>query len=104
MIKRWLCFNVKKANKIREGEEHSMFTRGQSSRGRGLNQNVNSTDGHFGKINRGYYKCSSLRGCPARKHVERALDDPTMLIVTYENDHNHAHSTESPAALVLESS
>ncbi|XP_022143033.1 probable WRKY transcription factor 7 isoform X2 [Momordica charantia] len=53
---------------------------------------------------RGYYKCSSLRGCPARKHVERALDDPTMLIVTYENDHNHAHSTESPAALVLESS
>nr|AQX45440.1 WRKY transcription factor 4-like protein [Luffa aegyptiaca] len=53
---------------------------------------------------RGYYKCSSLRGCPARKHVERALDDPTMLIVTYENDHNHAHSTETPAALVLESS
>ncbi|XP_008452579.1 probable WRKY transcription factor 7 isoform X1 [Cucumis melo] len=53
---------------------------------------------------RGYYKCSSLRGCPARKHVERALDDPTMLIVTYENDHNHAHSTETPAPLVLESS
>ncbi|EFJ20540.1 hypothetical protein SELMODRAFT_108669 [Selaginella moellendorffii] len=26
---------------------------------------------------RGYYKCSSLRGCPARKHVERCLDDPT---------------------------
>ncbi|GER29959.1 WRKY protein [Striga asiatica] len=53
---------------------------------------------------RGYYKCSSVRGCPARKHVERALDDPTMLIVTYEGEHNHALSrTESPA-LVLESS
>ncbi|KAL8523076.1 hypothetical protein ACS0TY_013152 [Phlomoides rotata] len=39
---------------------------------------------------RGYYKCSSMRGCPARKHVERCLDDPTMLIVTYEGDHNHA--------------
>ncbi|CAH8382891.1 unnamed protein product [Eruca vesicaria subsp. sativa] len=39
---------------------------------------------------RGYYKCSSLRGCPARKHVERALDDAMMLIVTYEGDHNHA--------------
>jgi hypothetical protein len=53
---------------------------------------------------RGYYKCSSLRGCPARKHVERALDDPTMLIVTYEGDHNHSdHSiTEATAALVLE--
>ncbi|CAJ1929510.1 unnamed protein product [Sphenostylis stenocarpa] len=33
---------------------------------------------------RGYYKCSSVRGCPARKHVERALDDPSMLVVTYE--------------------
>ncbi|KAH7523662.1 hypothetical protein FEM48_Zijuj06G0035700 [Ziziphus jujuba var. spinosa] len=54
---------------------------------------------------RGYYKCSSLRGCPARKHVERALDDPTMLIVTYEGDHNHSHSiTEAAAALILESS
>lgn len=54
---------------------------------------------------RGYYKCSSLRGCPARKHVERALDDPTMLIVTYEGDHNHSHSiTEATAGLVLESS
>ncbi|KAL0017448.1 hypothetical protein SO802_004517 [Lithocarpus litseifolius] len=54
---------------------------------------------------RGYYKCSSLRGCPARKHVERALDDPTMLIVTYEGDHNHSHTiTEANTALVLESS
>ncbi|GMY28720.1 probable WRKY transcription factor 7 [Fagus crenata] len=54
---------------------------------------------------RGYYKCSSLRGCPARKHVERALDDPTMLIVTYEGDHNHSHTvTEASTALVLESS
>ncbi|MCO5582516.1 hypothetical protein L7F22_036413 [Adiantum nelumboides] len=39
---------------------------------------------------RGYYKCSTLKGCPARKHVERARDEPTMLIVTYEGDHNHA--------------
>ncbi|KAG6626492.1 hypothetical protein CIPAW_15G052500, partial [Carya illinoinensis] len=48
---------------------------------------------------RGYYKCSSLRGCPARKHVERALDDPTMLVVTYEGEHNHSNSlTEATAA------
>ncbi|XP_065847780.1 probable WRKY transcription factor 7 [Euphorbia lathyris] len=50
---------------------------------------------------RGYYKCSSIRGCPARKHVERAVDDPMMLIVTYEGDHNHSHA---PAVPVLESS
>ncbi|KAF5740654.1 WRKY transcription factor 7 isoform X2 [Tripterygium wilfordii] len=50
---------------------------------------------------RGYYKCSSVRGCPARKHVERASDDPMMLIVTYENDHKHFISSD---ARVLESS
>lgn len=54
---------------------------------------------------RGYYKCSSVRGCPARKHVERALDDPTMLIVTYEGDHNHSLSIgEANSTVILESS
>lgn len=54
---------------------------------------------------RGYYRCSSVRGCTARKHVERALDDPTMLIVTYEDEHNHAQSnSETPASIILESS
>ncbi|KVI06683.1 probable WRKY transcription factor 15 [Cynara cardunculus var. scolymus] len=54
---------------------------------------------------RGYYKCSSLRGCPARKHVEKALDDPAMLIVTYEGEHNHSHNVnDTTGAIVLESS
>ncbi|KAF3795849.1 putative WRKY transcription factor 11 [Nymphaea thermarum] len=51
---------------------------------------------------RGYYKCSSVRGCPARKHVERALDDPSMLVVTYEGEHNHSQSTLSePTAMLV---
>ncbi|XP_068637105.1 probable WRKY transcription factor 17 [Aristolochia californica] len=45
---------------------------------------------------RGYYKCSSVRGCPARKHVERAPDDPSMLIVTYEGEHRHSQPTQLP--------
>jgi hypothetical protein len=39
---------------------------------------------------RGYYRCSSKKDCPARKHVERCRSDPAMLLVTYENEHNHA--------------
>ncbi|XP_066333107.1 protein WRKY1-like [Miscanthus floridulus] len=39
---------------------------------------------------RGYYRCSSKKDCPARKYVERCRSDAAMLIVTYENDHNHA--------------
>lgn len=49
---------------------------------------------------RGYYKCSSVRGCPARKHVERALDDPTTLFVTYEGEHNHPKGLSENSNLI----
>jgi hypothetical protein len=45
---------------------------------------------------RGYYKCSTVRGCPARKHVERDPSDPSMLIVTYEGDHRHTPADQEP--------
>ncbi|PUZ46448.1 hypothetical protein GQ55_7G079300 [Panicum hallii var. hallii] len=47
---------------------------------------------------RGYYKCSTVRGCPARKHVERDPGDPSMLIVTYEGEHRHSPAEQDPAA------
>nr|QIN97382.1 WRKY45 transcription factor [Isatis tinctoria] len=47
---------------------------------------------------RGYYKCSSVRGCPARKHVERCVDETSMLIVTYEGEHNHSRMLSSQSA------
>jgi hypothetical protein len=46
---------------------------------------------------RGYYRCSSIKDCPARKHVERCRGDSGMLIVTYENDHNHAQPLDVSA-------
>ncbi|WP_248792996.1 WRKY transcription factor, partial [Escherichia coli] len=46
---------------------------------------------------RGYYKCSTMRGCPARKHVERDQHDPAMLIVTYEGEHRHSQAAGSDA-------
>ncbi|XP_010916830.2 LOW QUALITY PROTEIN: WRKY transcription factor 22 [Elaeis guineensis] len=38
---------------------------------------------------RGYYRCSSSKGCLARKQVERSRTDPAMLVVTYTADHDH---------------
>ncbi|CAN8279953.1 unnamed protein product [Cochlearia groenlandica] len=44
---------------------------------------------------RGYYRCSSSKGCPARKQVERNRIDPTKLIITYASDHNHPFPSAS---------
>lgn len=41
-------------------------------------------------IIRGYYKCSSLKSCTARKLVERSPAKPGVLVVTYIADHCHA--------------
>ncbi|KAK1417099.1 hypothetical protein QVD17_26221 [Tagetes erecta] len=36
-----------------------------------------------------YYKCNSVKGCPARKCIELAVTDSKMLIVTYDREHRH---------------
>uniref|UniRef100_A0A1J3JE39 WRKY transcription factor 22 n=2 Tax=Noccaea caerulescens TaxID=107243 RepID=A0A1J3JE39_NOCCA len=42
---------------------------------------------------RGYYRCSTSKGCLARKQVERNRSDPKMFIVTYTAEHNHPAPT-----------
>ncbi|CAK7335610.1 unnamed protein product [Dovyalis caffra] len=42
---------------------------------------------------RSYYRCSSLKGCLARKQVERSSTDPSTFIITYTAEHSHAHPT-----------
>jgi len=39
---------------------------------------------------------STVRGCPARKHVERDPADPSTLIVTYEGEHHHSPAAQDP--------
>ncbi|CAL9764929.1 unnamed protein product [Musa acuminata subsp. burmannicoides] len=36
-----------------------------------------------------YYRCSSSKGCQARKQVERNREDPGILVITYTAEHNH---------------
>ncbi|XP_057484007.1 probable WRKY transcription factor 65 isoform X1 [Actinidia eriantha] len=38
---------------------------------------------------RGYYRCSTSKGCLAKKQVERCRADASMLIITYTSTHNH---------------
>ncbi|OIW06378.1 hypothetical protein TanjilG_15023 [Lupinus angustifolius] len=38
---------------------------------------------------RNYYRCSSCKGCAARKQVERSTTEPNMFILTYTGEHKH---------------
>lgn len=38
---------------------------------------------------RGYYRCSTSKGCSAKKQVERCKTDASVLVVTYTSTHNH---------------
>ncbi|KAE9614108.1 hypothetical protein Lal_00016464 [Lupinus albus] len=40
---------------------------------------------------RSYYKCSTSKGCLARKQVERSHLDPQVFLITYTAEHSHPH-------------
>ncbi|KAK3020209.1 hypothetical protein RJ639_046841 [Escallonia herrerae] len=47
----------------------------------------------FGVTNRSYYRCSSSKGCLARKQVEQSCSDPGMYIITHTAEHSHSQPT-----------
>lgn len=42
---------------------------------------------------RNYYRCSTSKGCAARKQVERSPNDAGIFVVSFSGEHTHARPT-----------